>query len=374
MKKNRILFVITEDWALISHRLHLVNAAINAGHVVGLATRINNHRELLKSHGIKLFEWNLERRSLNPLREIMMIINLCRIIWIFRPNIIHAVAQKPVLYASIARKFFNKAGFIGTLGGLGFIFTSKSFKARLLKRAVKLFLKFALMGKKTLLILQNKDNIETIKSLGVINNKNIRLVRGAGVETEKFVSKPIPKGIPIIILPGRMLWDKGVGEFFRLAKRIKAKKIKARFVLVGDIDSHNPLSLSQLQIDKWVNSGVIEQWKRCDKMELVYQQALIVCLPSYNEGLPKVLLEAGSCSRPIVTFDVPGCREVVKNNVNGYLIEFGNELALEDAIINLINDKNLCKKMGEQGRKIAKTQFSSKIINTQTFKIWNEVI
>lgn len=374
MRGKRVLFVITEDWALISHRLHLVDEAIAAGYDVGLATRVNKHRNILEVHGIKIFEWKLQRRSLNPFREIMSFLSLCRILWIFKPHIIHTVAQKPVIYAGLARKFYSKVGFICTLGGMGFVFTSKSFKAKLLRPMVKIFLKFALMGKETRLILQNKDNINTIKCIGVIKNKNIRLIRGAGVEIDKFLPSHIPSGIPIIILPGRMLWDKGVGEFVRVAKRIKARNIHARFILVGDIDLHNPSSISQTHIDKWVASGIIEQWERCDNIETVYRQATIVCLPSYNEGLPKVLIEAGSCSRPVVAFDVPGCREVIQNKVNGFLVEVGNEHALERALINLIKDNKLCENMGKKGRKIAESEFSSVITNAQTFKIWNEVI
>ena len=374
MTKKKVLFVITEDWALISHRLHLVEAAIDAGYEVALATRINKHRKIIEDKGIKIFEWRLNRGSLNPIMEIKAIFSLIKIILVFKPNIIHAVAQKPVIYSGLARKFYFKTSFIGTLGGVGFVFTSKNIRAAILRPLLKLLLKSALVGKRTRLILQNKDNINTIEKINVINPKYIRLVKGAGVETEKFLPTKIPSGIPIIILPGRMLWDKGVGEFVKVASRIKAKNIKAKFVLVGDIDLDNPESIQQIQIDKWVESGIVEQWGRCEDMEKVYKKSSIVCLPSYNEGLPKVLLEASSCARPIVTFDVPGCREVLKNKGNGFLVEFGNEYELELSIIKLINDRKLREKMGKKGREIVQRHFASKIINAKTFRIWSEVI
>ena len=374
MKGKRVLFIITEDWALISHRLHLVDAAIAAGYEVGLATRINNHYHILKRHGVKIYEWNLRRRSLNPIREIITLVRLYQILWLFKPDIIHAVAQKPVIYAGLVKRFYRKIAFIGTLGGVGYIFTNNSLKASLLKPVVTTFLKLALMQKKTRLILQNKDNIDIVKNIGIVDQRNVRLIRGAGVETDKFLPSKVPDGIPIVILPGRLLWDKGVGEFIRVAKRIKERDIKARFVLVGSIDLDNPESVPQGKIDKWVKLGIIEQWGRCDDMETVYQQTSIVCLPSYNEGLPKVLLEAASCSRPAVAFDVPGCREVIQNNVNGFLVEFGNEYELERVLIKLIKNKKLCNIMGKKGRKIAETKFSSLIINRQTFNTWNEII
>ena len=375
IKKNkRVLFVITEDWALISHRLHLVDAAIKAGFEVGLLTRINSHYNILKARNVNIFEWKFERRSLNPVLEIFAIIGLCKTIWLFKPDIIHAVALKPVIYTGLVRIFFLKTGLIAALGGLGFIFNSKSLKARLLKPITRTFLKYAFFKQRTRLILQNKDNIDTIKSMNIIDTKNIRLIKGAGVEVKKFVPTPIPKGIPIITLPGRMLSDKGVFEFVKVAERIKLKNIKARFILAGDIDLQNPASIPQAHIDKWVTDGIIEHWKRCDDIKEVYYKTSIVCLPSYNEGLPKVLIEAGSCSRPVVAFDVPGCREVVRNNINGFLVEFGNEYALEKALVDLIKDKQLCKRMGERGRKIVEKEFSDIVINNETFNVWNEIL
>jgi glycosyltransferase involved in cell wall biosynthesis len=197
-------------------------------------------------------------------------------------------------------------------------------------------------------------------------------VRGAGVEIEKYCPSPIPKGVPMIILPARMLWDKGVAEFVRAARRIKAQGVNARFTLVGDIDQHNPVTVTQHQIDQWVEEGVVEQWGRRDDMDKVYPQASIVCLPSYNEGMPKVLLEAASCARPLVAFDVSGCREIVRDGVNGFLVNFGDETALETAIVKLIKDRSLCKKMGVNGREIVEQEFSGEMINAQTFGIWNE--
>ena len=196
-----------------------------------------------------------------------------------------------------------------------------------------------------------------------MENHYIRLVRGAGVEIEKFLPKPVPKGIPLVILPARMLWDKGVGEFVCVARRIKAQKVKALFILVGDVDLHNPASVTQAQIDNWVASGVIEQWTRRDNMEKVYLKTSIVCLPSYNEGLPKVLLEATSCSRPVVTFDIPGCREVVKNGINGYLVKARSAEDLSRAMIRMLDNPQVILKMGIASREIAETQFNVDKVN-----------
>lgn len=373
MTNKRVLFVITEDWALISHRLHFVVAAMEAGYEVAIATRVNKHRKILNDKGVKIFEWKLNRGSLNPIKELIAIFSLCKILSTFKPDIIHAVAQKPVIYSGLARKIYKKASFVGTLGGVGFVFTSKSLKAKLLKPILKTLLKLALIGKKTRLILQNKDNVSTIKNINIINKKDIRLVKGAGVETSKFLPSKIPMKTTIVILPARLLKDKGVREFVEVARNIKSLNIDAKFILVGDVDLDNPESIKQIEIDKWVASGIIEQWSRCDNIEKVYKLSSIVCLPSYNEGLPKVLLEAGSCGRPVVAFDVPGCREVIKDGINGFLVDFNDIDGLGVAITKLIEDKKLCEQMGKNGRQIVKLHFSDFIINAQTFSVWEEV-
>ena len=210
MTNKRVLFVITEDWALITHRLHLVKDAIAKGFVVGIATRIDKHSDKLKDLNINLFQWPLERKSLNPIQEIISIVNLYKILIEFKPNIIHAVAQKPVIYAGLARKLYPSTALISTLGGLGFIFTADNFKAKILKPIVKSLLKFVLNDAKTRLILQNNDNVKTVVNLNIVKKKYIRLVKGAGVEIEKFCPTPIPSGIPLVILPARMLKDKGI--------------------------------------------------------------------------------------------------------------------------------------------------------------------
>ena len=372
MTKKRVLFVITEDWALISHRLHLAEAAIRLGYEVAVVTRVTKYRDMLEASGLKVFHWRLERRSLDPISEIISIFHLWKILKFFEPDIIHAVAQKPVIYAGLVMKFSKKAKFVAALGGVGFIFTGKNIKANLLKPIVKSCLRFVLRDPASKLILQNADNVQTIVDLSIVDKNRITLIKGAGVEIRKFQPSLIPKGPPMVILPARMLWDKGVAEFVRVAGRIKARGIEAHFVLVGDVDIHNPASISQKQVDQWVQQGAVEHWNRRDDMDQIYQQASIVCLPSYNEGLPKVLLEAASCARPTVAFNVPGCREIVRNGTNGFLVSFGDEVALEKAIVTLISDRSLCAKMGAKGREIVEQAFSSEIINAQTFAIWSE--
>ena len=358
----------------MSHRLHLIKAALKEGHDVAVLTRLSQHGALLESIGVQLYHWPIERRSLNLFSAVSSVLTLQKAIADFQPNLIHAVALKPVIYAGLARKLVLPTAFVAALGGVGFIFTARSLKAKILRKLISLILPIVLAGKQTRLILQNQDNIDLFEFLGICKAEKIDLVRGSGVEVEHFTKTPLPSGVPTVILPARLLWSKGVGEFANVANRIKKRGLTARFVLVGDNDPQNPASVSQIQIDKWVTQGLLEHWGRRDDMKYVFSLANIVCLPSYDEGLPKALLEGASCGRPLVAFDVPGCREIVRDNINGKLVKFCDEADLEAAIIELIKNPTLCKKYGNAGRQIVKAEFSDKVINRQTFDVWNKVL
>jgi glycosyltransferase involved in cell wall biosynthesis len=371
---KRVLFVISEDWAFISHRLHLADAAIKAGYDVGLLTRVTKYRDMLEARGIKLFHWDLNRSSINVFSEMFTVWQAARLFRLWKPDLIHTVAQKPIIYAGIASKFAYHCPRVSAMGGIGFIFSSNSIKARLLRPIISHLLALAINGQKTRFVLQNDDDILLLTQLGIAESKTVRRIRGSGVEVDDFIPSPIPKGQPMIILPARLLWDKGIAEFVNVAERIKAKNIDARFVLVGDPDPKNSNSIPETQIQEWVSSGAVERWGRRDDMPEIYPQTSIVCLPSYREGLPKALLEGASCARPIVAFDVPGSREIVKNGINGYLIPFKDEDALESKLIKLINNPKLCSTMGKAGRTIVVKHFSQKIIANKTFAVWDEIV
>ncbi|MDC3287304.1 glycosyltransferase, partial [Alphaproteobacteria bacterium] len=298
------MFVVTEDWALVSHRLHLVKAAIASGNNVAVVARTTEYRVMLEELGVCFYCWPLRRGSLNIIREIRAVLKLKFFIEHFAPELIHAVALKPVIYSGLVCKIFKNIQFVATMGGIGFVFTSHKIKAKILRFPVKILLRWVLKNSKSKLILQNKDNIKNFEEHRIVPPNQIILIRGSGVEIDKFVPSALPKGVPIVILPARLLKDKGVYEFVQVALCIKLAGIIARFILVGDIDNDNPETLTTSQIKQWVDLEIIEHWGRIENMCEVYQQATIVCLPSYAEGLPKALLEAASCCRPLVAFDV----------------------------------------------------------------------
>jgi glycosyltransferase involved in cell wall biosynthesis len=372
---KRLLFVVSEDWYFVSHRLNLARAAIRAGYEVGLITRVSSQRDIIESTGITVIDWNIIRRSGHPWQEIKSLVNLWQGIRFFQPDLVHAVAVKPVVYAALACRFSGVKARVAALGGLGFIFSSSKKSARFLRPLIVSLFRFALAGKKSLLILQNPDDSTLLLSAGVVSKKQIRLIRGAGVDIEAFAPAQAPLKNQMIILPARMLWDKGVGEFVEAARHIRAQRPDVRFVLVGTFDEQNPESVPFEQLSKWNEEGVVEWWGRMDNMPEVYRQSSIVCLPSsYREGLPKSLLEAASCGLPIVTYDVPGCREVVQDKVNGFLVPLRDTQRMVESLLELIDNPDVCARMGMAGREMVVKEFSQEMIADQTMKVWEEIL
>jgi glycosyltransferase involved in cell wall biosynthesis len=371
---KKALFIVSEDWYFLSHRLHLAKTAIENGYQVALLSRISSHREFLESIGLTVFDWSLNRRSSNPIMEMRALWQVIKAVYFYSPNLIHAVALKPIIYTSIACKWVGMRRHIFALGGLGFIFNSESWCAKILRPLIIIMLRKAFSSEYSRVIVQNSDDLQKLLSLKIVNKKNIRLIKGAGVDTQIFSPLIESSAIPLVVLPARLLWSKGVGDFVTSASNLKAKGVKARFALVGERDPHNPECIPQSQIDEWEKEGMVEIWGRCEDMSAVMNKASIVCLPSYSEGLPKALLEAASCARPIVAYDIPGCRGVVVNEDNGFLVPSRNQPFLDNAIESLINDSNLRKKMGDSGRLKILSEYSQEFITEETLKVWSEVL
>jgi glycosyltransferase involved in cell wall biosynthesis len=371
--KKRLLFVVSEDSYFVSHRLHLAKHAMREGYDVGFLGNISNHKDLLQASGVTVYDWNIDRGALSIFSQIKTFVALYRSVKDYRPQVVHAVAAKPILYSSLACFLLGIKSQVYALGGLGFMESSKKALAAFVRRVTFILLKIALHGKSTLLILQNSDDAELLVSKKVVDAGKIRIVRGAGVNTELFNITDGAAHRAQVVLPARMLWDKGVGEFVEAAREIKKLGIDAAFVLVGEPDQKNPECVPSEWISKCVAEGVIEWWGYRDDMLEVFASTSIVCLPSHREGLPKVLLEAASCSLPIVAFDVPGCREVVVDGQNGFLVKFGDIDGLVKALTTLLLDEILRAQMGKYGRELVKANFAQERVAAETAAVWEEV-
>jgi glycosyltransferase involved in cell wall biosynthesis len=370
-KLPKILFFVTEDWFVCSHWLPLIEGAKGEGFEVIVVTRTNRHAEEILQLGVRVIPFDISRRGSNPFQEFTTILRLLRIYREEQPDIVHHVAMKPMLYGSLVSHLMRVPHTVNWVAGMGWLFVSDNWRAKILQSLVRKVLGLLLCG--TSVIVENKDDLAIIAHIGVAA-QDIHLVRGAGVDTLLYAPSQEPDGVQLVVLPARMLWDKGVGEFVNAARQLQQRGVKARFVLVGEPDAENPASVPEYQLIAWQKEGAVEWWGRREDMPQVFAQSHIICLPSYREGLPKSLLEAASCGRPIVTTNVPGCREIVHDGDNGLLVEARNATALADALAKLLADPELQQQMGKRGRERVLNEFSQERIVAQVLELYREVL
>ncbi|MGE0109281.1 MAG: glycosyltransferase family 4 protein [Bdellovibrionales bacterium] len=372
--KPHILFFVAEDWSFLSHRIGIARAAVKAGYRVSLMTRVCEGRQQIEEAGIELHHFALDRAGINPFQELLTFFRIVRMYHKIKPDFVHQVAMKPVVYGSLAARLLRIRGRVNALIGMGFVFSSPTLLAHIIRPCLKLMLHIALGGKKARLILQNEDDVAFFETQKILPSSSIRLIRGSGVDPSHYVMTP--EGLdqtPIIILPARFLKDKGIAEFVEAARILKDRNVRARMVLVGKPDPMNPSSFSDAQIMAWIDEGVVENWGWSKDMRPILQQANIVCLPSYREGLPKALLEAASCGRAMVTTDVPGCRELVKAGQNGWVVPVRNARALAGALEEAIARPDMRATYIKKSRELIESIFSDTHIHEQTLAVYREI-
>ena len=369
-QSKKILFVISEDWYFISHRFFLAKYAISKGFEVFLLTKVTTHKNLIETSGIQLINWPISRRSANIFQEIKTLLIYSKAIKQSNPEIIHAVGLKPILYGALLAKAYKIKIRISAFAGLGYVFSSTQYLAKFLRPLMIFMMKTLLKNKYSTIIMQNNDDSELFIKNNIVRKSQIKIIKGVGVDTELFFGLKNSNKTPIVLLPARLLKDKGIEDFVEIAKNLKNDGINARFVISGREDPSNPEAVDNASLKEWKQSNLIEIWGHVDDMAKAYQKASLVCLPSFREGLPKALLEAASSEKAIVTYDVPGCREVVINNVNGFLVDFRDIDQFSKAIKTLLLNDNLRKEMGKAGREFVLKNFSQEEIARQTLSLW----
>jgi glycosyltransferase involved in cell wall biosynthesis len=363
----KILLFANTDWYLYNFRLALVQTLRERGDEVVLVSPDGPYGPRMQEMGIRWLRFPLARRSLNPLVEIWTILRLLKLYRQENPDLVHQFTVKCVLYGSLTCHLLGIRSVVNSVTGLGYVFMEGDGR-RWLRGLIKLFYRLVLQP--TWVIFQNPDDRTIFLENHLADPQRAALIRGSGVDVRRFSPQPESPGIPLIILPARLLWDKGVGEFVAAARRLRMEGLHARFALVGDSDEENPASVHISQLQAWEKEGVIEWWGWKENMEDVYAQASIVCLPSYREGLPKTLIEAAACGRPIVASDVPGCREVVRHGENGLLVPVWDASALAEALRRLLQNPNTRNEMGIRSRTIAEKEFSIELVISQTFELY----
>ena len=366
--RKKIIYFVSEDWYFYSHRFSLALAALRSGYDVVLIAKESSYRNQIEEAGIRFIDFPLSRKSLDIFKETRLILSLISLYKKENPDLVHHVALKPSLYGTIAARICNMRNVVNAFTGMGWIFSSSNWVARILKLIAIVFIRLLLAPSQ--IIVQNSDDKSYVERLGC---RSVHLIRGSGIDLDVFPGTPDPSGQITVILIARMLFDKGVCEYVHAAQILKNRGRDIRFLLVGAPDDQNPASISLDILDEWKASGVVEWLGHRDDIPKLLAESHIVCLPSYREGLPKSLLEGLATGRPIVTTDVPGCRETVREGVNGFLVPPRDALALADALEKLVLDGALRKSMGHESRRLAVSEFSSERIIAETLAVYTSL-
>jgi glycosyltransferase involved in cell wall biosynthesis len=370
--KPVLLYLVTEDWYFWSHRLPIARAARDAGWAVLVATRVGSHGERIEQEGFRLIPIKMRRRSLAPWWEIATVAELIEIYRRERPDLVHHVAMKPVLYGSLAAALAGVPAVVHALAGMGYIFTSSGVKARLLRPLIRTAFRWLLDRSHSRLILQNPDDV-AVMTKATVAPKRVVLIRGSGVDTEAFAQSDELDGTPVAVMVSRMLWDKGVGELVEAARLLQRRGVPLRVVLVGSPDPENPASIPERQLRDWDASGDVAWWGERSDVANIWANCHIAVLPSYREGLPKSLLEAAACGRPLVATDVSGCREVVRDGATGLLVPPRDARALADALERLARDRDLRRRMGAAARDLVTREMSEQVVVAQTVALYRSL-
>lgn len=358
----------------LSHRLPLATAAQKAGYDVHVATAEGSEVQSIQSLGFTHHVVPFARSGQNPLNELKTLISLIKLFKTIKPSLVHLITIKPVLYGGIAARFTGIEAVVSAVSGLGTVFLAESAIARLRRWLVILMYRFAFNQKRLSVIFQNPDDRDILLSLKTLKPHQIRMIRGSGVDLFDYPFLPEPEGTPVVVMAARLLKDKGVIEFIEAAKILRERDVSVEMRLIGSPDVGNPTSVTQTEFDQWAAEGYVQLLGYQKNIAKHYCEANIICLPSYREGLPKSLVEAAACGRPVVTTDVPGCRDAIIPKKTGFLVPVKNAVALANAIETLIQDAGLRKSMGEAGRTLAEEVFAIEKIVDQHMVIYRDLL
>ncbi|MBM4427691.1 MAG: glycosyltransferase family 4 protein [Chloroflexi bacterium] len=383
MVNLRIAYIVNHAAFFVSHRLPLATAAKNAGYEVRLFTGQAGSQSMEKLAEADLAQREILHRravfrsaSINPLLELLGLIQLVLFLWRYRPLLAHCASPKGVLYGGMAARLCGIKGLVLAISGMGYAFTQSgktSVVRSILKKLYLLLARFVFRHPNLRVIVQNRDDQAELISNGLVRSDQLVLIPGSGVKLTDFADCSPHNKQDVVLFPARMLRDKGVYEFSEAAKELKKLFPQWRFVLAGAADYDNPSAVSPDELMRWESEGIVEWLGHLDNMRPIYSIAAIVCLPSYREGMPKVLLEAAAAGCAVVTTDVTGCREAIIPSITGDLVPVRDSRALVTAMQTLITDKDKRISYGEAGQQLASDRYSIESVIAQTLSIYHSL-
>jgi glycosyltransferase involved in cell wall biosynthesis len=373
----KIVLFANTDWYLYNFRLSLIRRLTSLGHELLLLSPPGEYGPRLRDMGFRWQPLPMDRRSLNPLKEALLVLHIARLLRRERVDLVHGFTIKAAVYGGLAGRLSGVPARVGAVAGMGWVFISDTLQARLLRPVVRLLIRWAVGGETARLILQNPDDVAMFRDAGLVPDARMRLIKGSGVDCRRFAPSDRRRGTgePLrVLLAARLLWDKGLEAFVDAARRLRAEGRNVQFLLAGDPDPGNPAAAAVEDVRAWADEGVVEWLGHVDDMDSLIRSVDVVTLPSRREGLPKALIEAAACARPLITCDAPGCREVVTNGVEGFLVPVDDGEALARAVAALEEDDALAERMGRAARARALSDFDQEIVLDRTLTVYKELI
>lgn len=374
-KGSRILFVVNDPRFFVTHRLALAKGVRQAGHTVCVAVPTRGFEsavQTIRAESFPVHDVPIERQGINPARDLAVFIKLIQLYRSLKPDIVHHVTIKPVLYGSLAARIAGVPAVVNAISGLGRLFATHSFTSRVRVAAVRSAYRLVMRHPNMRVIFQTEDDRAAFVNAGIVEDQASEIICGSGTDLNLFDPAAAPEVPPIVLLPARLLRQKGVREFVEAAQALRAQDSDIRFVIAGDTASNRD-AIGARELGEWRRKGIVELWGWVDDMPATMRRAAIVCLPSYHEGVPKALIDACAAGRAIVATDIAGCRAVVTNGLNGFLVPPKDSGSLARALSALIADKALCERMGLNGRAIAEERFDISAVIRSTLEVYRSL-
>jgi glycosyltransferase involved in cell wall biosynthesis len=371
--QTKLLFLVNVDWFFLSHRLPIALEALRQGYEVHVATGITDRLDELRSHGLIVHPLTIKRSNTSLLAEVRTFRQILHVFKKVQPRIVHLVTIKPVLFGGIAARLAGVPAVVAAISGLGYVFIAKGWKAKIARSLVAGLYRLALGRRNLLVICQNPDDRKTLIRAAGLSLHKVIMVPGSGVDLTLYTPTPLPQGVPVVVMASRLLADKGVYEFIDAAQLLRKRGVDARFLLAGEPDPGNPASVKEGELMAWRSAGTVELLGQRDDIIRLFAASSLVVLPSYREGLPRVLIEAAASGRAVVTTDVPGCRDAVVADETGILVPPRDAVALAGAIQCLLEDEALCARMGQAGRILAEDRYSIEKVVSAHMEIYRNL-
>lgn len=373
--QKKLLFIVNVDWFFVSHWLPLARAAKLAGYEVHVATTPTGKSEVLLNSEFTYHNLSIDRSGINPFSELKSTLAIYRLLKQLKPDVVHLMTIKPILYGGLAARLARVPAVVVGVTGLGFVFISNKTYVRLLRYVVVQCYKIAFHHKNIFVTFENESDKAYFLQEKLVNESQVRVVNGAGVDLETFRYTVESLDKTIITFAGRLLRDKGFFELIAAANIIKSSYgDHVEFWIVGLPDPVNPASITQAELDKLQAEKVVTFLGFQPNIASIFAKSNVVVLPSYREGLPKVLIEAAACGRAVITTDVPGCRHAIIPDVTGLLVPPKQVEPLVKAITRLIENVSFRSRLGLKGRELAEQRFAVDKISADYLYMYNKLL